>query len=472
MALTASVARGRGAWYRILAVAGAIVILVSLLGMSAGRPATVLAAATDLVKFQFGPIATQTAGGAFQVSITALDRRDRPVKDHTGGTLTGLAASPDGTPATVGSLSWVDGVTNVSLTPVKSQTNVKLTLTFGAVASDSTAFNVQPAAAEALAFADAANDFNGQPVDAKFDTPLKSSLAASPPPVKVIALDTYGNRVGGVPVNVAAIPDDTAVTSDAAAATTSSTVPFGAATYGEASFTNLVIRTLGTYTLAATATGLTGDTSDAFEIVADLAKCDGADCKNTGKSVGANQQITHSSIKTTGDFDNEVVLTTTFLGDESEGQCLGSGTGFGQLTEVRVQGDGVGDTRPAFVIAMIIPKATLQALDLTSRAVDTYDVCLGAVRLEEGGGWTGKVTEDDPTTDTDLLGGAYWGWVADCGMVAAGNPCVSLKTKNAGQLQAALGLNKSEFKELGFQSSDLAIVIQKPWPWDGKMGLK
>jgi hypothetical protein len=68
--------------------------------------------------------------------------------------------------------------------------------------------------------------------------------------------------------------------------------------------------------------------------------------------------------------------------------------------------------------------------------------------------------------------GAYWGWVPNCGTVPADNPCVALKTKNANQLQAALGLSKREFNLLGFQSSDLALVVSKPWPWDGKFGAK
>ena len=36
------------------------------------------------------------------------------------------------------------------------------------------------------------------------------------------------------------------------------------------------------------------------------------------------------------------------------------------------------------------------------------------------------------------------------------------------QLQATLGLNKHEIKDLGYKSGDLAIVVSKPWPWDGK----
>jgi hypothetical protein len=125
---------------------------------------------------------------------------------------------------------------------------------------------------------------------------------------------------------------------------------------------------------------------------------------------------------------------------------------------------------------MIIPKTSLQNLGLTSRAADTYNMCLGATRLDGGtSGWKGRtavggpiVTLTDPDND-----GIYWGFPAECGNadLREDDPCLSLKTKNAGQLQAELGLSKAEFKTLGFASSDLAVVLRKPFPWDGKSGL-
>ncbi len=45
---------------------------------------------------------------------------------------------------------------------------------------------------------------------------------------------------------------------------------------------------------------------------------------------------------------------------------------------------------------------------------------------------------------------------------------MTLKTKNAAALQAELGMEDDEFRALGFRSSDLALVVSKPWPWDGK----
>ena len=64
--------------------------------------------------------------------------------------------------------------------------------------------------------------------------------------------------------------------------------------------------------------------------------------------------------------------------------------------------------------------------------------------------------------------GIFWGWAPDLSGTAgvdADSPCISLKTKNAGQLQAELGLSNSEFRALGFKSSNLGLVLEKQFPW-------
>ena len=341
----------------------------------------------------------------------------------------------------------------------------------GVTVTGTATFDVAPSSATSLAFTHAPNSFNGQPVDTEFDTPIASSLSASFVPVKVIALDTFGNRVGGVAVTMSSSPNNLDGTKTA---TTNSSANFGTSPYGEASFSSLSITEYGNYTLSASAAGTSSATSNSFEIVADLQKCTGSSCKSTGRSAGSNLQITYSSL--TGVSLSNVALTTSFIGAASDVECANPTSAFGELTEVRVQGTGVQSAEPDFQIAMIIPKTTLQNLGLSSRAVDTYDMCLGATRLDGGtGGWTGRETIDGPLvtlTDPDN-DGVYWGFVAECGIVGldSDDPCVSLKTKNAGQLQAELGMTKAEFKTLGFASSDLAIVNTKPFPWDGKGGL-
>ena len=73
----------------------------------------------------------------------------------------------------------------------------------------------------------------------------------------------------------------------------------------------------------------------------------------------------------------------------------------------------------------------------------------------------------------------YWGYLPECSDLTAAqretNPCISLLTKQAATLRAAVVPNimsASDFTTLGMKDADIAIVISKPFPWDGKMGLK
>ena len=482
MSYAASVARGRDArsrgliWLAILSLVGSLVII------GAARPEPVLGAPggnTVTFGIAIAP-SSPTAGTAFTVTVTAQDSRGRAVNSFVGpATLSGLANAPYGQAPTYGQLLvWDGGVSSTTVVATKSQTGAKLTASAVidgvTVSGQSSAFTVQPSTATAIAFADAANTFNGQPVDTEFDTPIKSSLTGSDP-VKVIALDAYGNRVGGVSVTVGSTPDVAADTADDLDGTktvsTNATAGVGATPYGEAAFSAISITKFGTYQLTATAGSLTATPSSPFEIVADLANCSGNACKSTGKSAGTNLQITYSSLTGATTFSN-VTLTTSFIGDATDAGCTGAADAFGELSEVRVQGSGVATVQPDFQLAMIIPKLTLQSFALTSRSADSFNVCLGAVRLDGGTvGWQGRETLGGPLVTLLADGnGVYWGWVVDCGTagLTADDPCVSLKTKNAGQLQAELGMTKSEFRALGFASSDLALVIEKPYPWDGK----
>ena len=119
---------------------------------------------------------------------------------------------------------------------------------------------------------------------------------------------------------------------------------------------------------------------------------------------------------------------------------------FGQTTEVRVGGSGVSASSPDFKVALIFPKATLQALGLSARNADSFNVCLGATRLVTGDPYQAKPTaEGSGLVAASLSGGAYWGWLANCSAVPAGNPCITLRTKNAGSLKAELGMTNAQF---------------------------
>ena len=473
MSIAASVARGRDARSRGLIWLSILTLVGSLLIVGATRPEPVLGApGGNTVTFgvAISP-ASPTAGTAFTVTVTAKDSRGRTVNSFSGpASLSGLADAPYGQAPTYGQLLvWDGGVSTTTAVATKSQAGAKLTASAvidgATVSGQSAAFTVLPGGATSIAFADAANAFDGQPVDTETGLPIKSSLTASDP-VKVIALDQYGNRVSGVGVTVSSSPTGAGPTT----VNTASGTP-GQSPYGEASFSSLSITPYGRYVLSASAGALSA-TSVSFEVVADLANCSGQQCKSTGKSAGTNLQVTYSSLSGVTTFSN-VTLTTSFIGDATDAGCTGAADAFGELSEVRVQGAGVTTVQPDFQLAMIIPKATLQSFALTSRAADSFNMCLGAVRLDGGtAGWHGRATIGGPIVELGADGnGIYWGWVADCGtagVIDGEDPCVSLKTKNAGQLQAELGMTKNEFKALGFASSDLALVIEKPYPWDGK----
>ena len=461
---------------RALAVLAMLAVVASLLIVGAANPSSVLGApgsnTTTFSVVVSGPV---TAGTSFNVTVSAKDSRGRTVTSYPGGaSLSGLASSPDSSAPTYGTLTnWNNGVASTTVTATNSQTGARLTASDTIdgvpVSGQSNAFSVAPAGLDALAFTDSANTFNGQPVDTESGTPITSSLSTGAP-VKVIALDTFGNRVGGVAVTMLA-PSQLGGTKTA---TTNDSASFGTSPYGEASFANLLITPFGNYQLVASAGTVSSPQSNSFEIVADLAKCTGSTCKSTGRSAGTNLQITYSSV--TGSGLSGVVLTTSFIGPATSAGCDGAAAAFGELTEARVQGSAVTTAQPDFQMAVIVPKATLQVLGLTSRAVDTYNLCVGAKRLDGGtGGWTGRQTIDGPiVTLANPVEGVYWGWAATCGTpgLDAVSPCISLKTKNAGQLQAELGLSKGEIKALPFESSDLALVLEKHYPWDAKSGMR
>ncbi len=77
----------------------------------------------------------------------------------------------------------------------------------------------------------------------------------------------------------------------------------------------------------------------------------------------------------------------------------------------------------------------------------------------------------DGTAPAQNVDGVWFGVADDCTKFAANsaNPCVALKTKQVADVQTYLNglgytINVSQF----MKDSDLAIVIRKASPWDGK----
>lgn|GEM_PF-2630639 len=448
---------------RRLAVLGtALVLVFGLLAAGAARPGGVDATFGLYVsKFKISTISSQTAGVAFNVTVEAQDVWGFRVRSYNGANakLSGLGTSPNGTaPSGMGvATTWSSGIGVFPVTAVLATSSTSITAT-DAVRNITKISNNFAVARGALRLS-----FDAQPLDAKVSTAIKSSLSGDP--VKVRAADLFGNVGAGVGVTITAATDPGNVATTIAGGGATNT-----AADGLASFAGLTIGQIGAYVLKADSSGLTQVTSGDFEVVADLAVCDEFSCTNKASTTGAvPKQTTFSTINTDVDMNNQVVLTTQFL-QRITGQCAGDAGTFGQTTEVRVGGSGVTSTSPDFKVALIFPKTTLQVLGLSARNADSFNVCLGATRLEVGGGYLAKSTADGSAQVQTVAdgNGVHWGWLADCSAVPAGNPCITLRTKNAGSLKAELGMTTGQFNALGFKSSDLAIVVGKPWPWDGK----
>ena len=142
-----------------------------------------------LTSFDFAPIATQSAGVAFTVTVTAADAYGNVKSDYAGspvlGGSLGSSASGCGTggsspcPPAYGTLSFASGVGTASVTAFKAETARTLNAADGAVAGTSNQFDVVGGAVAEIAVGQ-------QPTDTKFGTPIA-------PAITVLATDLYGN---------------------------------------------------------------------------------------------------------------------------------------------------------------------------------------------------------------------------------------------------------------------------------------
>jgi hypothetical protein len=340
--------------------------------------------------------------------------------------------------------------------------------------------------------------FTAQPIDTKTNTPIYNlcvpsggaqpcTLSTDGTPsttVKVLAQDQYGNRAG--PGSPGADAQNTTINVKINQDTASGTLLGNANTSnGVADFLDqLKIVPTGFAKLFASTTSGSAPSklSDRFSIVNDLEACVGAQCDNKAASPGLNNQTAFGKIKNTDlafGGTNPVTLTTQFSVVQT-GLCSNpTAPTLGQTTEIKVQGTGVSATKPDFSVVLIYPKRTIQGSGFTSRGVPQFNFCLGAKRLDGGSAaWKARTSLSNATL-TNASGpdadGFYWGYLADCTALTPAqrlvNPCISLRTKQAATLKAAVVpsvMSSADFNSLGYKDSDLGIVISKPYPWDGK----
>jgi hypothetical protein len=399
-------------------------------------------------------------------------------------------------PATYTAVGWSSGVGTWTVKAVKAQNAAGIHAVVGTKSNDSNTFNVAPAALSELVFSDSSQNFNGQPITTKFSQPIDSVCgpyvpanpnAANPcapatsTPTKVLAVDSFGNRVSGVGITISSTPSGVGGTLGPVN-TQGGTDPT-LAPYGEAVFSNLAITPAVTpsapYQLKATS-GSVNRPSLTFSIVSDLAACDEQLCINNGNNAGDSKTVqrAYGRIKTTtvNDFyntNNNVLLTTQFVSSATAdggptGRC-GTNQTIGQATDLQISGAGASITTKATMV-FIIPKDTLKADGVTSRGTPSFNICLGASVLPGGNpglGWTQK-----SGAKATLNGGRWWGTPPDCttALLNSGNPCVALRSKQAAPVQSYLGLNNSDFGKLKIGDADLVIIVELGYPWDSKGG--
>jgi hypothetical protein len=307
--------------------------------------------------------------------------------------------------------------------------------------------------------------------------------------------------VDGVSVMIAKSPT-TGVLSGTNPQTTASGIP-GTAGFGEATFEDLKISLPNDYTLTPGASGTTPRTT-VVSIVNDLEACDGTNCDNSASNAitvpATKLQKAFGEIKTSSDFfdpgtatlsiasvtdPTNVLFSTQFVPGTQTNQAACGNTGsnktIGDAVDMSITGPGAANTAPSTTMVLIMPKDTIKAYGVTARSANSFNVCLGALRLTSGSGWKAKNPSSKkgvPPLVTTVAGaeGRYWGTPVDCGTagLSSDDPCIGLKTKQAATAKAYLVshgvMTASEFDSLGYRDADLMIIVEKKSPWDAKGG--
>ena len=362
-------------------------------------------------------------------------------------------------------------------------------------------------------------EFVTQPIDTKTNTPIYSvcvpsggtapcalagSTATDSTPIQVRARDAFGNLAGpgspGADGTTAAVNIQIRRDSASGASLGNASTSNGVARFDD----QLIIGATGpNKKLHASATSGSVPTpapalSNNFAIVTDLFACTGTRCNNNGNNAGGNQlQKAGSQIRTANDFfvagATNVLLSTRFTSgsDTNQTACgFKPATGstpamnatIGQATDIQVTGTGVAGTAPSTAMVMIMPKGTLKFFGITSRGATSFNLCLGALKIDPGSPvnvWKGKDPNAKKLTLVNSQGGSegrQWGVPADCGTsgLSAADPCIGLRTKQVSVVRsylASLGWTTAQINALGMSDADFAIVLRKGSPWDGKGGL-
>lgn len=469
---------------------GAVALLTSVFVGHAGASFAACSGNKAAMTLVVTSSTSTTAGDAYPVTVEAVNTKFAcRATTYTGTvTLTGFDSSESSpSPYTFTSGDAGAHTFNVFLTKAGSNRSISAgDNSSPRLAGSRTGITVLPGPLHDLLFS--RSGFNGQPVDTKTSTPIYSFCAASGDPatpcktvaggssgVTVLAVDQFGNPRAGDNVGLMyqAVSEQTA--HDFAPSASRTTDASGIAFFGDA----LSIGTLGTYQLQASSGDVHGP-STSFQIVADLVACTTRSCVTKAT---ASKHIAYGKVVAGQSTFQTTLVTTQLVG--SSLNCAASAS-YVRVTDVDTEirpipqipsVDPLTQTKPSTTVALIVPNAVLQASGFTNRAINTWNVCVGAQWIgptdPPANGWLAKTgpfaTTLLPTTLTD---GYFRGWAPDCSALTATqratDPCISLRTKNASQLGAALGLNATQVAQLPFRSSDLAVVVTMSYGWDGQ----
>jgi len=479
-----------------------------------------------LDSFVVNAVGAQVAGTAFSVTATAKDHWGNVKSDYNGpatvsGTLSAALGTTNGAGddfapsyASFGNGSWASARTQAGTTAFTAEGGRTVTVsvteaqtpTYSGVSASGTSstFAVGAASPNSIIFKAASNDlafpFDGSPANTKVGTPIYSKCAppvSGPNPcattggtapnkstgLRTLVRDLYGNPIGASQIRISR--------PTVASMGTATTAANGIAEFAD----NLTISPVNDYVLTATVvSAATVAASAPVSIVNEVFACDGSSCVNNGSNANSPNnpplQKTAGKITTVSDFydpgNTNVLLSTQFTpgSDTFQAEC-GSAVTIGQSSDLKVTGQNVGGTAPSTVMVMVLPKDTLKKLGITSRGVDSFNICLGALKIADGPDhWNAKnpdprqttLVQSDLGTDTESR---QWGLVADCGTagLVASDPCIGVRSKQAATIRAylaspAIGWTTAQINALGLQDSDMVTVIKKGSPWDGKTGYK
>jgi hypothetical protein len=156
---------------------------------------TVTAGGGSLASLAFAAVGRQSAGTAFQVTVTAKDACGFAKTDYAGGAVLGgtLTGSP-----TYGGLTWSNGVGTATVSASESQPGATLTAADGTVGATSDPFDVFDAICSASTLCEASNPTTDVTTFVDSNTPATMALSLTAPGARFVCNGQAHDAVGSL----------------------------------------------------------------------------------------------------------------------------------------------------------------------------------------------------------------------------------------------------------------------------------